>query len=46
MNIRRTRRVLFLLSHVLVDGKIVTTGGAELVEEINNNGFDRFVKGE
>lgn len=33
-------------THVLVDGKIVTTGGAELVEEINNNGFDRFVKGE
>ena len=32
-------------THVLVDGKIVTTGGAELVEEINNNGFDRFVKG-
>ena len=31
---------------LIENGKIVTTGGAELVEEINNNGFDRFVKGE
>ena len=33
-------------THVLVDGKIVTTGGAELANEIILSGFDRFVKGE
>ena len=28
--------------HVLKGGSIVATGGAELVEVIENNGFDRF----
>ncbi len=30
-------------AHVLVKGHIVETGGAELVEEINKNGFERFL---
>lgn len=33
-------------THVLVDGRIVENGGAELVDEINENGFERFVKAE
>ena len=31
-------------THILVDGKIVETGDASLVDEINANGFERFVK--
>jgi Fe-S cluster assembly ATP-binding protein len=31
-------------SHVIVDGRIVENGGAELVDDINENGFERFVK--
>jgi Fe-S cluster assembly ATP-binding protein len=31
-------------THVLVDGKIVENGDASLVEEINGNGFERFLK--
>jgi Fe-S cluster assembly ATP-binding protein len=31
-------------THVLVDGKIVENGDASLVEEINENGFERFLK--
>ena len=31
-------------THVLVKGKIVKTGDASLVDEINKNGFDRFEK--
>ena len=30
-------------THVLVKGRIVHTGGAELVEEINRGGFERFI---
>jgi Fe-S cluster assembly ATP-binding protein len=29
--------------HVLVDGKIIHTGGPSLVEEINSNGFEKFL---
>lgn len=32
-------------THVLVKGKIVKDSGAELVEEINANGFEQFEKG-
>ena len=28
----------------MIDGKIVETGDASLVDEINANGFERFVK--
>lgn len=28
--------------HIMMDGKICVTGGGELVEEIQKNGFDRF----
>ncbi|MCI6259169.1 MAG: Fe-S cluster assembly ATPase SufC [Treponema sp.] len=31
-------------AHVLVKGKIVETGGPELVEEINRSGFERFLE--
>ena len=31
-------------THILVKGKLVETGDASLVEEINNNGFARFEK--
>ena len=31
-------------THVLVDGKIVESGGAELVDEINENGFEKYIK--
>ncbi len=31
-------------THILVNGKIVRTGDGSLVEEINRNGFDEFVK--
>lgn len=30
-------------THVLVRGSLVKTGGSELVEEINQNGFDKYV---
>lgn len=33
-------------THVLVDGRIVENGGGELVDEINENGFERFLKAE
>ena len=32
-------------THVLVKGSLVYTGGAELVDEINEHGFERFVEG-
>lgn len=31
-------------THVLIDGRIVATGGASLVDEINANGFEQFLK--
>lgn len=31
-------------THILVDGHIVATGDASLVDEINENGFERFVE--
>ena len=31
-------------THVIVDGRIVENGGAELVDDINENGFERFAK--
>lgn len=31
-------------THVLVKGHLVHTGGAELVEEINQHGFERFIE--
>ncbi|MEF2574939.1 MAG: ABC transporter ATP-binding protein, partial [Eisenbergiella sp.] len=30
------------VAHVLADGKMVTTGSAELVEHINKNGFEKY----
>ena len=30
-------------THVLVDGKIVKTGDAGLIETINNEGFEKFI---
>ena len=30
-------------THVLVDGKLVAAGDGSLVEEINENGFERFL---
>lgn len=33
-------------THVLVDGQIVENGDASLVDEINEKGFERFVKAE
>ena len=30
------------VAHVLADGKMVTTGSAELVEHINENGFEKY----
>jgi len=30
-------------THILVDGRIVKTGGPELVEEINQGGFEKYV---
>ena len=29
-------------THIMVDGRIVQTGGASLVEEINRHGFEAF----
>lgn len=31
-------------THVLTDGKIVTSGGAELVEQINKGGFEKYTQ--
>lgn len=31
-------------THVLVKGTLVTTGGAELVERINEQGFEKYVE--
>ena len=31
-------------THVLVDGKIVTTGGPELIDEINANGYEAYLR--
>ncbi|MGI6107849.1 MAG: Fe-S cluster assembly ATPase SufC [Lachnospiraceae bacterium] len=31
-------------THVLIDGRIVATGSASLVDEINANGFEQFLK--
>ena len=36
------RRPNRFLAHVLVDGRIVEDGDASLVDEINENGFERF----
>ena len=33
-------------THVLVDGKIVTTGDASLIDKINNEGFEQFIRKE
>ena len=33
-------------SHVMVEGKIIQTGDASLVEEINRNGFAKYEKTE
>ena len=30
--------------HVFVDGRIAESGGPELAEELEANGYDRFVK--
>jgi Fe-S cluster assembly ATP-binding protein len=30
--------------HVMVDGQIVTSGGAELAHELEAEGYDRYVK--
>ena len=32
--------------HVLVDGKIVTTGGEELAEEIEKSGYEKYKRKE
>lgn len=33
-------------THVLVDGKIAVTGDASLIEKINNEGFEQFIRKE
>ena len=33
-------------THVLVDGKIVTAGDASLIDKINNEGFEQFIRKE
>ncbi len=30
-------------THILINGRIVATGGASLIDEINENGFERFL---
>ena len=30
--------------HVLIDGKIVTTGGDEIIKDIEENGFSKYRK--
>lgn len=46
--ITHSTRILEALSvdytHILVDGRIVETGDASLVEEINQNGFEKYLK--
>jgi len=32
-------------THVLVKGRIVKSGGAELIDEINRNGFEKYIDG-
>jgi len=32
-------------THILVKGKIVKSGGAELIDEINRNGFEKYIDG-
>jgi len=31
-------------THVLVNGRIVANGGAEMIDQINDNGFEQFIK--
>lgn len=31
-------------THIMIDGRIVKTGGASLVEEINKNGFEQYLE--
>ena len=31
-------------THILVNGRIVKTGGPELVDEINKNGFEKYLE--
>ena len=33
-------------THIIVDGNVAAEGGAELIEEISNNGFEKFIKEE
>ena len=46
--ITHSTRILEALSvdytHILVDGRIIETGDASLVEEINQNGFEKYLK--
>lgn len=46
--ITHSTRILEALSvdhtHILVDGRIVKSGGAELVEEVNSRGFEEYLK--
>ncbi len=46
--IRHRTRILESLhvdyTHVLIDGEIVATGDASLIEEINQNGFEKYMK--
>ena len=45
--ITHSTRILEALSvdhtHILVDGRIVKSGGAELVEEVNSEGFEKYL---
>ncbi|MBR3537751.1 MAG: Fe-S cluster assembly ATPase SufC [Eubacterium sp.] len=46
--ITHSTRILESLSvdhtHILVDGRLVRTGGPELVDEVNRNGFEEYLK--
>ncbi|MBQ9633047.1 MAG: Fe-S cluster assembly ATPase SufC [Lachnospiraceae bacterium] len=46
--ITHSTRILEALSvdvvHVLVDGRIVKEGGSEIVDDINENGFEKYIK--
>lgn len=48
MIITHSTRILEALdvdaTHVLVDGKIVANGDASYIDEINENGFEKFLK--
>ena len=48
MIITHSTRILEALhvdkTHVLVNGKIVASGDASLVDEINEHGFERFLE--